>query len=245
MLPAAGNFAGGLLAEWRRPSPRGLNLALHAASGILFAVIAVEIMPRALASSASWVLALAFLGGGAAYLVIEALLERWQKNKNDSTGALAWKVYMAVAADLVGDGLLIGAGSAVSGRLGLALALGQVLADLPEGFAVTANFRDKGMRRLQRLAVSASFVVPVLAAAGLSYVLLRDQGPTMKNVGLVAVAGLYSLAAVEDMLGEAHESAKDSRWSALCFLAGFSLFFARFRFPGVTKYPAPPEAEPA
>lgn len=38
-------------------------------------------------------------------------------------------VYVAVAADLVGDGLLI-AGSAVSGQLGLLLALGQVLADI-------------------------------------------------------------------------------------------------------------------
>lgn len=49
-LPAAGNFAGGLWAEWRPPSPRALNIALHAAAGIVLAVVAVEIMPRALDS---------------------------------------------------------------------------------------------------------------------------------------------------------------------------------------------------
>lgn len=32
------------------------------------------------------------------------------------------------------------------------------------------------------------------------------------------------LAAVEDILEEAHESAGDTRWSALSFLAGFALF---------------------
>lgn len=32
------------------------------------------------------------------------------------------------------------------------------------------------------------------------------------------------LAAVEDMLREAHESAENSRWSAISFLAGFALF---------------------
>lgn len=34
----------------------------------------------------------------------------------------------------------------------------------------------------------------------------------------------YLLAAVEDMLTEAHKSADDSRWSAASFLAGFGLF---------------------
>jgi ZIP family zinc transporter len=42
--------------------------------------------------------------------------------------------------------------------------------------------------------------------------------------GLVFVAGLFTLAAVEDMLNEAHESAEDSRWSAVCLLVGFALF---------------------
>ena len=35
LLPGLGNFAGGMLAEFRGASPRMLNLALHAASGIV------------------------------------------------------------------------------------------------------------------------------------------------------------------------------------------------------------------
>jgi ZIP family zinc transporter len=38
------------------------------------------------------------------------------------------------------------------------------------------------------------------------------------------VAGLYTLAAVEDMLEEAHESNEDTQWSAISFLVGFALF---------------------
>ena len=41
---------------------------------------------------------------------------------------------------------------------------------------------------------------------------------------LVYVAGLYALAAVEDMLREAHATSEDTRWSAISFLAGFALF---------------------
>lgn len=78
-------------------------------------------------------------------------------------------VYVAVAADLLGDGLLIGAGSAVSSQLALLLALGQLMADVPEAFAVLANFREKGVSRGKRLLLSASCVVPVVGAALVAY----------------------------------------------------------------------------
>jgi ZIP family zinc transporter len=223
-LPFLGNFAGALFAERWRPSPRMLNRALHAAAGIILAVIAVEVMPEALGKAPAWLLALAFLGGGGAYLMVEAAVERWQQGKEDGAGAGPWMVYVAVASDLIGDGLLVGAGAAVSSQLALAVALGQVLADAPEGFAVIANFRDKGVPRRRRLLISASFAVPVLGAALLAYVALRGQGDAIQMGALVFVAGLYTLAAVEDMLREAHESAGDTRWSAVSFLLGFALF---------------------
>lgn len=224
LLPAAGNFGGGLASEFLRPEAGLLNRALHLAAGIIIAVVAVEVMPEALGTAAAWILALAFVAGGGLYILVEALVTRWQRRKEESAGAGAWMVYVAVAADLLGDGLLIGAGSAVSGELGLLLALGQVLADIPEGFAVIANFRDKGVGKRRRLLLSASFAVPVVGAAALAFLALRGQSEAVQVTALVFVAGLYILAAVEDMLEEAHESAEDNRWSALSFLGGFALF---------------------
>lgn len=224
LLPALANFAGGLLAEWLRPSRRSVNRALHAATGIILAVVAIEVMPEALGVAPAWLLALAFVAGGGTYLAVEAGVERWQESKKTSVGAGAWMVYVAVATDLAGDGLLIGAGSAVSAGIALVLALGQTLADIPEGFAVIANFRDKGVKRARRLLLSVSFVVPIVGAAVLAYFLLRGQSDAVKMAALVFVAGLYTLAAVEDMLREAHSAAGDTRWSAISFLAGFALF---------------------
>lgn len=224
LLPAVGNFGGGLLAEWLHPSQKTLNRALHAATGIILAVISVEVMPQALEGASAWLLALSFLAGGTVYLLVEAGIERWQRSKQSGVGTGVWMVYVAVATDLAGDGLLIGAGSAVSSQTAMVLALGQILADIPEGFAVIANFRGKGVERGKRLLLSASFVLPVVGAAVLAYYALRGQGEAAKMVALVFVAGLYTLAAVEDMLREAHESAEDSRWSAISFLGGFALF---------------------
>jgi ZIP family zinc transporter len=78
--------------------------------------------------------------------------------------------------------------------------------------------------RRRRLLLSASFAIPVVGAATLSFFLLREQTENVQMTALVFVAGLYILAAIEDMLEEAHESADDSRWSALSFLGGFALF---------------------
>ncbi len=41
LLPGAGNFVGGLIAEFWKPSPKLLNWALHAASGIVIAIVSV------------------------------------------------------------------------------------------------------------------------------------------------------------------------------------------------------------
>ena len=195
-LPTLGNFGGGVLAEWLHPSQKILNRALHAATGIIISVIAVEVMPEALEKASAWLLALGYVAGGGAYLLLEAGIDRWQQSKPEGAGAGAWMVYAAVATDLLRDGLLIGAGLAFSSQLGLVLALGQVFADIPEGFAVIVNFRDKGVKRVKRLLISASFALPVLGAAAVGFLALRGQSEAVKMAALVAVAGLYTLAVV-------------------------------------------------
>lgn len=224
LLPAAGNFLGGVLSEWLKPSHNVVNRALHASSGIILAVVSVEVMPNALREAPVWLLAVAFMAGGGLYLLIDAAVSRWQAKDAGGPGARAWMVYVAVTADLIGDGLLIGAGSAVSGALALVLALGQVLADIPEGFSVVANFRAREVPRGKRILLSASFAIPVVVSALLAYFLLDDLSEMVKYTAMVFVSGLYALAAVEDMLGEAHESATDTRWSAISFLGGYALF---------------------
>ena len=157
LMPAAGNFAGGVAAELRKPSPRFLNWALHAAAGIVIGIVAVELLPEALGKLAGWWIALAFALGGGAYVMLDMAVERLQGDDGGEDRHRMWMIYAAVAVDLTCDGLMIGAGAAVSSSLGLVLAAGQVLADVPEGYATVANFRDKDVPRAKRFMLSASF----------------------------------------------------------------------------------------
>jgi len=223
-LPAAGNFAGGLLAEFSHTPLRWLNRALHGAAGIIIAVIAVEIMPEALERIAAWIIALTFLLGAATYVLIERGVESLQSRAGQGSGKGMWMIYLAVGVDLFTDGILIGTGSVVSFSLALVLATGQVLADVPEGYATIANMKGSNLSRAKRLLLSAFFAVPVLSAAILAYYLLRQQSETWQFSVLVFAGGLLAVAAVEDMLSEAHENAEDTHWSVLAFASGFSLF---------------------
>ena len=219
LLPFAGNFAGAALAETLSPSDAWRNRALHAAVGIVFAVVAVEIMPEALEVLAGWQIALSFLVGGAVYLLAQTVIA----SRAEGSGRM-WMIYLAVATDLFGDGLLIGSGSAVAASLGLTLAIGQVLADVPEGAATTITFQANDVPRNKRLLLAVLLVVPVVAGAALSYLTLRDQTEALQLAALVATSGLFAVAVFEDLITEAHEASEDSRTSTAFLLVGFALF---------------------
>ena len=219
LLPFVGNFSGAVLAETLSPSATWRNRALHAAAGIVFAVVAVEIMPEALEVLSGWQIALAFLIGGGAYLLAQSLIER----RAEGSGRM-WMIYLAVATDLFGDGLLIGSGTAVAASLGLTLAVGQVLADFPEGAAATITFQANDVPRRKRLLLAASFVLPVVGGAALSYLTLRNQSEAAQMAALVATSGLFAVAVFEDMITEAHDASEDTRTSTALLLVGFAAF---------------------
>lgn len=223
-LPGAGNFAGGMFAEFRGTSARMLSFALHAASGIVIGIIAIELMPEALGKLAGWWIAAAVAGGGIAYVLVGAVVERLQARGGGEDRTSMWMIYIAVAVDLMSDGLMIGAGSAVSTNLAIVLAAGQVMADIPEGYASIAEFRENKVERRRRILLSASFILFSVGAAILSYLLLRGAGEGLKVAALAFVAGMLAVAAVEDMIEEAHEAREDTRGSVLAFVGGFALF---------------------
>ena len=179
-LPGLGNFGGGMLAEFGKTSDRLLNWALHAASGIVIAIVAVELIPEALKALAGWWIAAAFGAGGIAYILVEMGVEKLQSGNGDDRTSM-WMIYVAVAVDLTSDGLMLGSGAAVSSSLAIALAAGQVLADVPEGYASIANFRDKEVPRRKRILLSASFILFCVGAALLAYLLLRGAGDGSKR----------------------------------------------------------------
>lgn len=221
LLPVCGNLVGSLLAESLR-APRWLiGASLHGAAGIAIALVSIDLMPRIMASTPAWIVFPAFLAGA----VISVALFRgsaWARRRAGAGSPGAWMVYIAVWADLVGDGLMTGAGTAVGTELGLLLASSQAVANIPGGFAATANFRDDRLGRKRRIAMSVSLAAPALVAAALGYVLMRGETRLFQDGALAVIVGVLLLATVEDVIPQGDEP-RLPRWiSTAAFAGGFA-----------------------
>lgn len=222
LLPAAGTLTGALIAEWKPPPDWLTGAALHSAAGIAAAVVAVELMPRAVDRGEHWLLAIGFMGG-AVFSIVLMRSTQWLKERFGSSERRAglWTVYTAVAADLLIDGLTTGAGSAVSSGLGLLLALSQVFGNIPGGFAVTANFRSAGVERSKRLKAAIGYpVTPVLGAAA-GFLVLRGAEDVVMALALSFFAGLLLLATIEEIVPEADKPGAPLKISSPAFAGGF------------------------
>lgn len=238
MLPAAGNLLGGVLAEAVQVSQRTLSLALLVAAGVVLAVVGIELVPEALEVARPWIPLLTFVLGGLGFILLEQLIG-WVRGRFSGVWAGAadaaaqtgeaeadagpWAIYAGVAIDLFSDGIMIGAGSNIGLQLGILLALGQVPADIPEGFATIATFKAKGLPRARRLLLAVSFAIPILLGATLGYLAVREAADIVKVSLLTFTAGILASVAVEEMIPEAHEKGHP-RLGPLALVSGFALF---------------------
>jgi ZIP family zinc transporter len=223
-LPAFSNFAGGFLAEKIDVSQRSLSLALHAAAGIVLAVVAVELLPEGFDGAPAWLIILAFVAGGVFFVLVDQGIGLLQARMGRGEGSAGpWGIFFGVTVDLFSDGVMIGAGSTISLGLGLLLALGQAPADMPEGFATIASFKREGIARRTRQLLAASFFLAIFLGATVGYWAVRGQPEEVKLALLAFTAGILMTVVVEEIVPEAHEG-EEARIATLVLIGGFALF---------------------
>ncbi len=223
LLPTLGNFFGGVLAELLTVREELLSYALHAAAGVVLAVVGIELMPRALATDAPWLPILAFLLGGGFFLLADHAIDIVNARFGSDGRASPWVIYFGVAMDLLSDGIMIGAGTVVASSLGFVLALGQVPADIPEGFAAIAAFKRTSLSRAKRLLFAAAFAIPILLGVTVGYWLVRGRGELLQASLLAFTGGVLTTVVVEEIVPEAHREG-GARLAALVMVGGFALF---------------------
>ena len=231
-LPVLGNLLGAVAAERWGASSRAMDVALHAALGVVLAVVGTELLPTTLELASPWVVLAGFVAGGLFFVLVDAATDYVRAMRGRGAGGGAGvPVFMASGLDVLSDGIMIGAASTLSPSLGLLLAFGQLPADVPEGFATNAAFKRSGMPAARRYAFLAGLAIPILVGASLGYFLLRSSPDAWKAAALAFTAGALATVLVEEFSPEVHgregaAGGRESRLSALVFLGGFALFVA-------------------
>lgn len=112
---------GGTIAILKAPSTKIRSAILHFAAGVIFSVVAVELLPDIMKRHDIFEIGIGFGAGVIVMLAIRYFLE--PKNKKNGSSGFPTAFIVVVAVDLVIDGILIGIGLITNNETGLFLAI--------------------------------------------------------------------------------------------------------------------------
>jgi len=183
--------------------------------GVLFAAIALVLVPEGRAALSAPAALAAFGAGGLFFFLVDRLIER-----RGGAGAQL----MAMLLDFVPESLALGATFAAQRSVGLLLAVLIALQNFPEGFNAYRELRAAG--HLRPKTILAAFCMLVLLgplAAVVGHVWLRDLHEPLGVLMLFAAGGIFYLI-FEDI---APQAKLEYHWAPpLGAVAGFILGMA-------------------
>ncbi|GAB4373581.1 MAG: divalent cation transporter [Kiloniellaceae bacterium] len=183
--------------------------------GVLFAAIALVLVPEGRAALTAPAALSAFGAGGLFFFLVDRLIER-----RGGAGAQL----MAMLLDFVPESLALGATFAAQKSVGLLLTVLIALQNLPEGFNAYRELRASGRLRPRTILIGFSLLAllgPLVAAIG--HVWLRDLHEPLGALMLFAAGGIFYLI-FEDI---APQAKLEYHWAPpLGAVAGFMLGMA-------------------
>lgn len=223
VFPAVAVVAGGAAALIRAPGPAMRSAIQHFAAGVIFCVLATELLPDLLHRRMPWVTLIGFSLGVAAMLGLKSYAER-AESKKVASGNRPSTLVVAMGIDIALDGLLIGLGFAAGQKQGLLLTIALVLEVLFLGVSCATSLANDGVSRVKILRTTAILAGLLLVGASAGAAALTTLPAEMLD-GLLAfgVAALLYLV-TEELLVEAHEEPETPFQTAM-FFVGFIVLF--------------------
>ncbi len=227
LLPVATMAAGAGAATLRPPGERVRSAIQHFAAGVVFSVVAVDLLPNILRMHGDVVeVAIGFALGVVVMLTVERATgahEHADPAQPEGRGGVA-SMLTAVGADLTLDGVLVGIAFAAGARTGRLLAIALACELLSLGLALAVALAQARASRARRVAVPTALAAATLLGGALLGLVLLTNAPE----GLLAAVLAFGSAALlflvtEELLVEAHR-AGESTWATAMFFLGFLLF---------------------
>jgi ZIP family zinc transporter len=245
LVPAAVMVAGAVIAIIRPPGPAIRSAILHFAAGVVFSVVAVELLPDIVARHRPLEVGLGFAIGVGVMLALRSLTRKaaekekavptpslppgvlWasqaEPNPTPAPGALPMGLLTGVGIDILIDGLLLGIGFAAGAEEGMLLAIALTIEVLSLGLATAVELRQEGQTKTRTVSIVAALSALLVLGAGIGITVLKGASDNVME--LVLSFGLAALLflVTEELLTEAHEE-PESPWLTSTFFLGFLVF---------------------
>lgn len=221
IFPALSIFLGAILALFTRMGPSLRSGVQHFAAGLLFAVIATELLPDIMHERRPVAALIGFASGVALMLTVKWFNEK-QKEREESTGILPKALLVSVAVDVLVDGTLIGIGIIAGARQSLLLTVALTIEMLFLGISASTALKRQGVKPVKVFVVNAVFSLSLVSATILGVVALGHlTGNGLEAMLAFGCSALLYLV-TEELLVEVHEETDTPLLTAMFFL-GFIL----------------------
>lgn len=224
LLPIGAIIVGSTLAIFRTQGPTLRSMVQHFAAGIVFAVVALELLPE-LNSRVELIWAvIGFILGTGLMLGVKGYFDR-RNAANPVAAAQPSSLVVMTGINVFVDGLVIGIGFVVGAEQGLLVTIALTIELLFLVMSVASALGKAGATR-QRVIISAAVIALLLTFGAVLGFTVLGQLPADGLAVMIAFGSAALLYLVtEELLVEAHEDANTALTTGV-FFAGFIVYFA-------------------
>lgn len=216
---------GGIRVLWKKPSIPLQSTILHFSAGVVFSVVAVELLPDMIRIHNTVAIVVGFTMGIVAMLMVKWFAGRLEAKLEGKRqrGLLPLGMLTAVGIDLLLDGILLGIGFAAGAKEGILLALALAIECLSLGLAVGTSLINQTTTKRKLVAILIVLGFVFLAGTVVGFFILHNTGENILELVLSFGSAALLFLVTEELLVEAHRQ-KDSPFYTGAFFAGFLLF---------------------
>ena len=248
LLPVASAAIGAIVATLWPPGPQVRSGIQHFAGGVVFSVVAVELLPDVVQLHRP----LSVVGGFALGIVTMLAIRRWteavesetstpagqesplrsgQRSEatrparvaDAATGAAPRGMLVAVGIDILLDGVLLGVAFAAGAKEGILLTLALSVEILSLGLAIAASLLDRSVSRPRSVLTVIGLAALLIPGAIVGDTVLHNASSGIMTAVLAFGCAALLFLVTEELLVEAHE-VPETMGTTTMFFAGFLLF---------------------
>lgn len=223
LAPLATAATGTLIVFVRLPNAPMRSAIQHFAAGVVFSVVAVELLPDIRKRHNLTEVVLGFVIGIAVMLVLHALTSRLERNQHGQEAGLPMPLIAATGIDVVVDGFLIGIGLRAGQKQGLLLTLALSTEFLSLGVAIALELLQRNFSRWKTFNLAVGTCAFVVVGAFLGTTVLSHVSSAIVQIILSGGLAALLFLVTEELLVEAHE-VNETPWITASFFLGFVLF---------------------
>ena len=224
LIPVFTMVLGGILALYKKPDGNIRSLILHFAAGVVFSVVAVELLPDIIREHKPAQVIIGFTLGVLTMLLIKRFTEVKELDQGKPViNKLPVSLLVAIGVDIFIDGLLLGVGFSAGNKEGTLLAIALSVELLSLGMATATELDENTLGKTKSIIVISLLASIFFISAVLGATLLHNLSDNAMEIVLSFGLSALLFLVTEELLREAHEE-KETVLHTSAFFIGFLLF---------------------